>query len=146
MKKQITTKQAYAAVQLCKKEGIKAGAFFIVGYPGENDRTILDTVKFASSLSLDYLSFTLPYPIPGTPLYQKLSGELVMEEWEEPKNIQLIKHRLLFDSQVTELKLKFAIVKGMAQFYIRKNLGEKGYSLIGRPFEALTDAIYGKMK
>ena len=146
MKKQITTKQAYAAVQLCKKEGIKAGAFFIVGYPGENDRTILDTVKFASSLSLDYLSFTLPYPIPGTPLYQKLSGELVMEEWEEPKNIQLIKHRLLFDSQVTELKLKFAIVKGMVQFYIRKNLGEKGYSLIGRPFEALTDAIYGKMK
>jgi anaerobic magnesium-protoporphyrin IX monomethyl ester cyclase len=144
MKKQITTKQAYIATQLCKKKGIKAGAFFILGYPGENDKTILDTVKFASSLPLDYLSFTLPYPIPGTPLFERLSGKLVSEEWEEPKSIQMIKHKLLFDSQVTELKLKFAVIKGMIQFYTRKYLGEQGYAFIGKPFEAVTDAIYDK--
>jgi anaerobic magnesium-protoporphyrin IX monomethyl ester cyclase len=146
MKKQITTKQAQAAVQLCKTKGIKTGAFFIVGYPGENGKTILDTVKFASSLQLDYLSFTMPYPIPGTPLFERLNGKLVLEEWAEPKNMQLIKHRLLFYSQVSQFKLKFAIIKGMVQFYIRKCLGETGYSLIGRPFEAVTDAIYNKMK
>jgi len=144
MKKQITTKQAYTTVQLCKKKGIKAGAFFILGYPGENDKTILDTVKFASSLPLDYLSFTLPYPIPGTPLFERLRGKLVSEEWEEPTNIQMIKHKLLFDSQVTELKLKFAVIKGMIQFYTRKYLGEQGYAFIGKPFEAVTDAIYDK--
>ncbi len=146
MNKQTTTSQAYSAVQLCKTKNIKAGAFFILGYPGENEKTILDTVKFASSIPLDYLSFTLPYPIPGTPLFQRLKGEMFSEEWEEPKNIQLIKHKLLFDSQVTEPKLKFAIIKGMTQFYIRKNLGDKGYSLLGKPFEALTNAIYNKMK
>ncbi len=146
MKKQITTKQAYAAVQLCKMKGIKTGAFFIVGYPGETDKTVLNTIRFASSLPLDYLSFTLPYPIPGTPLFQKLSGELFLEEWEEPKNIQLIKHRLLFESKVTQFKLKFAIVKGMIQFYIRKYLGSRGYALIGRLFEVATDSIYNKMK
>lgn len=146
MKKKITTRQAQLAVQLCKKKGIKTGAFFIIGYPGENDKTILDTVKFASSLPLDYLSFTMPYPIPGTPLFERLNGKLVLEEWEEPKNIQLIKHRLLFESKVTQFKLKFAIIKGMIQFYVRKYLGEKGYLLIGRPFEALTDVIYDKMK
>jgi anaerobic magnesium-protoporphyrin IX monomethyl ester cyclase len=145
MNKQITTKQAYAATQLCKKKGIKAGAFFILGYPGENDKTILETVKFASSLPLDYLSFTLPYPIPGTPLFERLRGELISEEWEEPKNIQMIKHKLLFDSQVTELKLKFAVVKGMIQFYARKYLGEKGYAFVGKPFETVTDVIYDKM-
>jgi len=145
MNKQVTTKQAYIATQLCKKKGIKAGAFFILGYPGENDKTILDTVKFASSLPLDYLSFTLPYPIPGTPLFERLRGELVSEEWEEPKNIQMIKHKLLFDSQVSELKLKFAVIKGMIQFYTRKYMGEQGYSFIGRPIEDLTDAIYDKM-
>ena len=145
MKKQITTKQAYAAVQLCNKKGIKAGAFFIIGYPGENEQTILETVRFASSLPLDYLSFTLPYPIPGTPLFERLKGELFLEEWEEPKNIQVIKHKLLFDSQITELKLKFAIVKGMIQFYIRKYTGERGYSLLGVPFEAITDCVYNKM-
>jgi anaerobic magnesium-protoporphyrin IX monomethyl ester cyclase len=146
MKKQITTKQAYAAVQICKNARIKAGAFFIVGYPGENDRSILDTVRFASLLPLDYLSFTLPYPIPGTPLFQRLSGKSVLEEWEEPKNINLVKHRLLFESQVSEVKLKFVIIKGMIQFYIRKNLGERGYRLVGNSFETLTDAIYNIMK
>jgi anaerobic magnesium-protoporphyrin IX monomethyl ester cyclase len=142
MKKQITVKKAAEAVQLCKKKGIKTGAFFILGYPGDNEKTILETVKFASSLPLDYLSFTMPYPIPGTPLFERLYNELVTEEWEEPKNLQLVKHRLLFDSQVTEMKLKFAIVKGMIQFYLRKYTGEKGYWLMGTPIEKLTDVIY----
>ena len=146
MNKQITTKQAYNATQICKKKGIKAGAFFILGYPGEKDETILETVNFASSLPLDYLSFTLPYPIPGTPLFERLRGKLVSEEWEEPKNIQMIKHKLLFDSQVSELKMKFAVIKGMIQFYIRKYTGEQGYAFIGRPFEEVTDAVYNKMK
>jgi anaerobic magnesium-protoporphyrin IX monomethyl ester cyclase len=145
MKKQITIKQASEAIQLCKKKGIKVGAFFILGYPGENEKTILETVKFASSLVLDYLSFTLPYPIPGTPLFERLSGEMFSEEWEEPKNLQLIKHRLLFASQITYHKLRFAIIKGMVQFYIRKYLGERGYVLVGKPFEALTNTLYSKI-
>jgi anaerobic magnesium-protoporphyrin IX monomethyl ester cyclase len=145
MNKQITTKQAYNATKICKRTGIKAGAFFILGYPGESAKTILDTVKFASSLPLDYLSFTLPYPIPGTPLFERLNGKIVSEEWEEPKNIQLIKHKLLFDSQVSEFKMKFAVVKGMIQFYTRKYIGEQGYVFAGRPFEVVTDLIYDKM-
>ena len=145
MNKQVTTKQSYAVTQLCKSKGIKAGAFFILGYPGENDKTILDTLKFASSLPLDYLSFTLPYPIPGTPLFERLRGKLVSEEWEEPKNIQMIKHKLLFDSQVSEFKMKFAVIKGMMQFYTRKYMGEKGYAFIGKSIEAATDEVYTKM-
>jgi anaerobic magnesium-protoporphyrin IX monomethyl ester cyclase len=145
MKKQITIKQAQIATRICKKIGIKAGAFFILGYPGENAQTILNTVKFASSLPLDYLSFTLPYPIPGTPLFERLNGKLFSDEWEEPKNIQMVKHKLLFDSQVSELKIKFAILKGMGQFYIRKYIGERGYKLVGRPIELVTDKIYERI-
>jgi anaerobic magnesium-protoporphyrin IX monomethyl ester cyclase len=133
MKKQITTKQVRRALFLCKDSGIKAGAFFL-GYPGENDKTVLETIRFASSLPLDYLSFTLPYPIPGTPLYERLNGELISDEWEEPKNINLVKHKLLFDSGLSERKLKFAIVKGMVQFYIRKHLGKNWLQISGQTF------------
>jgi anaerobic magnesium-protoporphyrin IX monomethyl ester cyclase len=144
MKKQITTRQASIATQICKKKGIKAGAFFILGYPGENYQTILDTVKFASSLPLDYLSFTLPYPIPGTALFERIKKELALDEWQEPKNLRLIKHTLLFNSKITESRLKLIILKGMIQFYIRKYLGQKGYSLLGEPFEKTTDLIFTK--
>jgi hypothetical protein len=63
----------------------------------------------------------------------------------EPKNIQIIKHKLLFDSQVSELKMKFAVVKGIIQFYTRKYLGEKGHAFISRPIEVVTDEVYNKM-
>ena len=65
MKKQITTAQVRKALSLCKNNEIKAGAFFILAYPGESNKTVLETIKFASSLPLDYLSFTLPYPFPA---------------------------------------------------------------------------------
>jgi anaerobic magnesium-protoporphyrin IX monomethyl ester cyclase len=146
MKKQITTRQACEALTLCKNSGVKTGGFFIVGYPGENDKTVLETIKFASSLPLDYLSFTLPYPIPGTPLYERLNGELISDEWEEPKNVKLVKHKLLFDSKLSESKLKFAIIKGMVQFYIRKYTGKNGYRLLGAPFEILTNEVYNLLR
>ena len=146
MKKQITTNQVAKALRLCKINGIKAGAFFIVGYPGENDKTVLQTIKFASSLPLDYLSFTMPYPIPGTALFERLIGDMVSDEWAEPKNLNLVKHKLLFASNLSERKLKFAIVKGMIQFYFQKYLGRNGYKLFGKPFERFTDSIYNILR
>ena len=141
MKKQITTQQAEKAVKAAKRAGIQAGAFFIVGYPGEDHGTVLDTVRFASSLPLDYLSFTMPYPIPGTPLYERVKATMIDDEWEEPKNLNLVKHRLMFQSSFSEGMLKLVIVKGMAQFYARKYLGSRGYRLVGEPFEAMSDKV-----
>jgi anaerobic magnesium-protoporphyrin IX monomethyl ester cyclase len=142
MKKQVKTKQASEAVHVFKKAGVQVGAFFILGYPGETDSTVLDTVRFASSLPLDYLSFTVPYPIPGTPLFERVKDRMFHDDWQEPKNISLIKHKLLFDSRFSEAKLKYAIFKGMGQFYMRKYLGNRGYKIVGIPFERLTDAVY----
>ncbi len=146
MNKHITTSQAKNAVYAAKAAGLKTGAFFIVGYPGESDKTVLDTVRFASGLPLDYLSFTLPYPIPGTPLYERVKDNGVyIEDWEEPKNYRLIRHKLLYASGFSEGKLKFAIGKAHAQFYGRKYLGKVGYGVLGKPFERLTDFTFERL-
>jgi anaerobic magnesium-protoporphyrin IX monomethyl ester cyclase len=146
MKKRITTTQAQRAVYAAKAAGLKVGAFFIVGYPGESNKTVLDTVRFASGLPLDYLSFTLPYPIPGTPLYERVKDHGVsIEDWEEPKNYRLIRHKLLYASGFSEGKLKFAIGKAQAQSYGRRYLGKIGYGLFGKPFERLTDFAFEMM-
>jgi len=148
MQKQITVKQARKAVYNAKEAGLQVGAFFIIGYPGERDETILDTVRFASGLPLDYLSFTLPYPIPGTALFDRVKGNdgLVVEDWEEPKNWALIRHKLLCNSGFSETKLKFAIGKAHVQFYGKRYLGKKGYSMVGSPFERATDAAFKLLK
>ena len=142
MNKQITAEQARRAVFMVKEAGIRVGAFFILGYPGESDQTVLDTVRFSSSLPVDYLSFTLPYPIPGTPLYERTKDEIAALDWEEPKNLRLIRHDLLYRASFSEAKLKFAIGKAMVQFYLRRYLGTRGYGLIGAPFERITNFAF----
>jgi len=142
MNKQATVSEARDAVEVVKLAGIQAGAFFIIGYPDETESTVLDTVRFASSLPLDYLSFTLPYPIPGTSLYERMKDRLVSEEWREPKHRHLIEHKLVYDSSLSESKLKFAILKALAQFRLRKYLDSHVYWFVGEPFEHLTDCIF----
>jgi anaerobic magnesium-protoporphyrin IX monomethyl ester cyclase len=148
MRKQITVEQARRAVYAAKEAGLQVGAFFILGYPGENDRTVLDTVRFASGLPLDYLSFTLPYPIPGTALFERVknNGGFVVDDWEEPKNWSLIRHKLLYHSGFSEAKLKFAIGKAQMQFYGRKYLGNRTYDVVGLAFERLTDSAFKLMR
>jgi anaerobic magnesium-protoporphyrin IX monomethyl ester cyclase len=142
MKKQFTVGQARKAVGIFRRVGIQTGAFFILGYPGETEDTVLDTVNFASSLPLDYLSFTFPYPIPGTPLFERVKDKMLCEEWTEPGGFHLVKHRLTFRSQFSENKLKFAIFKGMMQHYLRRYLHRRAYGLVGEPLERFTDTVY----
>jgi anaerobic magnesium-protoporphyrin IX monomethyl ester cyclase len=142
MNKQVTVDQARKAVFTTKSVGIQVGAFFIVGYPGETDNTILDTVKFASSLPLDYLSFTLPYPILGTRLYDGVKEKIMFDDWNGPKHRSLIEHNLLYHSDFSEAKLKFAIFKGSTQFNLRKFLGTRYYRFLDEPFELLTDNVF----
>jgi anaerobic magnesium-protoporphyrin IX monomethyl ester cyclase len=142
MKKHITTSRAREAVVTAKQSGVKVGAFFIVGYPGERSETILDTIRFASALPLDYLSFTMPYPIPGTDLYSRIKDNLMSSEWAEPRKRTIVKHKLLFVSPFSEAKLKFAILKGMAQHELRKHAGDRLYEIVGKPFEHLTDRLF----
>ena len=148
MNKRISTNQAQRAVRVAKAAGLQVGAFFIVGYPGENDKTVLDTVRFASGLPLDYLSFTLPYPIPGTALYERIkdNGSITINDWEEPKNRALIRHKLLYGSSFSETKLKFAIGKAQLQFRTRRLLGDTTYDVVGAPFERITDLAFKAMR
>jgi anaerobic magnesium-protoporphyrin IX monomethyl ester cyclase len=147
MRKQITVEQARSAVYNAKAAGLRVGAFFIIGYPGENDDTVLNTVRFASALPLDYLSFTLPYPIPGTALFERVKndGGFIVDDYEEPKNWALIRHKLLYHSGFSETKLKFAIGKAQVQFYWRRILGNRAYSIFGLPMEHVTDSAFRLM-
>lgn len=87
MKKGITLKQVREAVLNCKKLGIEADGFFMIGIPGETKKDALRTIKFAKSLGLDFAQFYICTPYPGTPLYElsKKSGDLNIKEneWEK---------------------------------------------------------------
>ena len=145
MRKQISVAQAKRAVETAVEAGLKAAGFFMIGYPGETDSTILQTIKFATKLPFDYVSFSLPYPIPGTGLYEKVKDKL-RETESNHSSWRLIDHSLLYDGVFSEFKLKFGIAKAAIQHRIWKHTGKRGYSILGTPFEAITDFTFMKLK
>lgn len=143
MGKMISLDQAERAIGAAGSAGLKTGAFFILCYPGETDEAVLETIRFATSLPLDYLSFTMPYPLPGTRLFERVKNRSV-RDWKGQTSL-LSDHTLTFESEFSEFKMKFAIHKGQVQFAIRKRLGPRAF-LVNKPFEMLTDRVFRIMK
>ncbi|MDW8043291.1 MAG: radical SAM protein [Nitrososphaerota archaeon] len=142
MNKRITTSQSKSAVKTAKRAGMKVAAFFILGYPGETNETMLRTIKFASSLPLDYFSMQVPYPLPGTGLYERVRDRMETFEWEKP--VHGWDHRLLFKHEFSIEKLRYGIWKARIQWKLRRRLGPL-YVLL-KPYELFTDIKFKRMK
>ncbi len=139
MDKRITTAQARSAVETAHAAGLEVGAFFILCYPGETDDTVLDTLRFAASLPLDYVGLTMPYPLPGTALFDRV-GDRVTRAWR-PQEALLVNHLLTYESDFSVLKMRFALLKGRLQFEMNKRLGRLApYAL--RLVERPTDEVF----
>lgn len=115
MKKRFKVKDVSAMVKRMNKANIRIGAFFIVGYPGETLDSINKTFKFSLSLPFDEISFTVPYPLPGSNLYDKVKGLNSDDDWDfENEN------KFIFKSQFDESWLKNEIKMVLSEFEKRK--------------------------
>jgi len=69
MKKGTTVEQNKKAVEICKKVGMKVRGCFIVGSPTETKEDIEMTRKFIDENGVDYVTFFLMTPFPGSELW-----------------------------------------------------------------------------
>ena len=81
MNKKATLEDGINAVHHFQLAGVQVAAFFIVGYPGETVDSIEATFKLALSLPLDEISFNVPYPLPGSKLFERVSGIDEGKDW-----------------------------------------------------------------
>jgi len=136
MKKKITVAQARHAVLAAKHAGLEVGAFFILFYPGETNQTVLNTLHFTASLPVDYLGLTMPYPLPGTALYERVKGQ-IKREWHPAESV-FGSHVLIYNADFSEAKMWLGIIKGHAQFQIKRRLGKLA-PMVLKVFENSTD-------
>ena len=66
MQKALDLGQVEESIARIRKYGFRINAYFIIGYPGETAREIVETIEFARSLDLDRAYFTTYIPLPGT--------------------------------------------------------------------------------
>jgi anaerobic magnesium-protoporphyrin IX monomethyl ester cyclase len=143
MNKKITSDEARHAVLAAHQAGLEVGAFFILFYPGETNQTVLNTLRFATSLPLDYLGLTMPYPLPGTALYERVKGQ-IKREWRPGESV-FGSHVLIYNADFSEAKMWFGIIKGRAQFEIKRRFGKLAPFVL-RLFEAPTDWLLGRLR
>jgi len=85
MRKKITKEKAKEAFKWCKKEGIRIGAYFIIGYANEDKNTIQDTINFAKDLDPDFVMFYAGIPLPSTSFHEIAvkNGQIDQDYWRD---------------------------------------------------------------
>lgn len=86
--KSIRLEDTRRAVEESKKAGMVVDGNFVLGLPNETEETIQRTIRFACELPLDYASFFLLVPYPGSRVLEMArKGEahlrLLSDRWED---------------------------------------------------------------
>ncbi|HEY0195941.1 MAG TPA: radical SAM protein [Methanobacterium sp.] len=119
MKKGITLKQAEDAVKSAKNVDLEVLTSFILGYPGETEEDMNNTIDFSTKLDSDYCQYSILTPFPGTPVYNELKEKNLIDNdgWDE---YTVLKPVLKYDEMglnknMVERKLAIAYLKYYAR-------------------------------
>lgn len=104
MNKKASVEEGINAVHQFHNAGIEVAAFFIVGYPGESVTSIEKTFELALTLPLNEISFNVPYPLPGSNLFSRVSG-LDGKDWNKENEVTFI-YSSEFDPRWLERRIR----------------------------------------
>ncbi|HON37191.1 MAG: B12-binding domain-containing radical SAM protein [Desulfomonilia bacterium] len=121
MNKHTTTEKAALTVQRFSEKGIQTAGFFMIGYPGETYETIETTLEWALSLPLDDISFTIPVPLPGTRLFERVHGVRTDLDWRYENE-----NRMIYSSEFDEHYLRRRISETQERFSARRSQYGRG--------------------
>lgn len=80
LNKQITLAQIREAYRLCQRVGIKAGASFMIGVPGETVDDVQNTIALAEELKPEFTWFNIFTGYPTSPLYEYVKKNKLYEK------------------------------------------------------------------
>jgi radical SAM superfamily enzyme YgiQ (UPF0313 family) len=127
MRKNITIEQTKKVVKWTKEIGINVAGYFMIGMLEETKEKIMDTINFARELDLDFYSFSITTPLPGTELYMEaIKKGLIhtdmasLKGWDFDINVNLTKD--CTDEDIRAFKYKafkeFTLKKQFGRFYM----------------------------
>ena len=74
MDRRVKVEQVRETIKLVKAKGMEAGTFIMLGYPGEEEADIKETLHHLKYADPDQYTITVAYPIKGTPLYSEVEN------------------------------------------------------------------------
>lgn len=79
----LNLEKAKQFVKWCKELNIWSHATFMIGLPGDTEKDVSETLKFAIDLDIDSAQFSIATPFPGTPFFDmaRENGWLTTLDW-----------------------------------------------------------------
>lgn len=94
-------------IRYAEEKGIRVGAFYIFGNPGDTERSIQATIDYALGLNTSFAQFTISTPYPGTQFFEDLKDRLLTNRWEDfDIYTPTFAHPNFTPADLTELKQK----------------------------------------
>lgn len=83
MDRRVDVNVVRSMIRKTKAHGIETGTFIMVGYPGEDESDITETISHLIESDPDHFTITLSYPIRGTELFNEVESKIITEgNWE----------------------------------------------------------------
>ncbi len=81
--KGMTKEMAIRTIEHCRKIGIKTHLTFCIGLPGDNEKTVKETMEFAQKYG-DQYQVSIAAPFPNTPLWEEAmqNGWMEFDSWD----------------------------------------------------------------
>lgn len=134
MNKHATPEEAAEAVAIAEKHGIQANCTFIVGLPGEDRETVLETVDWIKENRIKRLAFFYATPYPGTVIYNLPLTQQRIRERYGTRDRFFSALGDVTDFLVNMTELSDDEVRELPQWARRKLGPEQGYRPPGRTF------------
>jgi len=120
MNKKETVEDALHFMELARKTDLDVHGCFVLGLPGETEKSMAKTIEFALKLDLHTAQFSAAVPFPGTPFYDYCrDGDLLKaDRWDawllEGEQASVIEYPGLSKETIQEY-----VDRGLKMFYFR---------------------------
>lgn len=120
MGKDISNEIYIKAIGEAKRAGLETAGFFLFGSPQETLENMEETIAFSKKLGLDYASFLLATPIPGSRLFNIALSEGKFKRTVWKKVMEGKRETPIYTPDGVSLnQMKNMLRKAYAQFYLR---------------------------
>ena len=118
IKKSMSPEVVKDAVDNITNAGLASVVFAVVGFQGETEKSVNNTIKFLKTLNTTYITLGIAVPAPGTEFYRyvKEHGYLLTDDWSKYDPMQ----KPVFSyPDLSSEKILWYSRNGLQQFYLR---------------------------
>jgi|TARA_B110000238_G_scaffold157705_1_gene170765 radical SAM superfamily enzyme YgiQ (UPF0313 family) len=104
-----------AKIRELEKNNILISAMFIIGFPTDDEKSIMKTIKYSQKLNTTFSQFSVWTPYPGTPVFKEYENKIIADKFEQFDQYNLVfKHNVL-----SAEKIRFLLGKTYTMYYAR---------------------------